>query len=143
HLRGANKKADAEAMLPLLKVFWSAVKQVFGDAWGLPPRRSRLMHGVGIVSLGFVMDTIAERLLPEQTPTLEDFTHDLELLKPACSWTSGHWYFAEHEERKWNELQNTPKDIKLLTNYLLRQYRVGVPAASSQVRLLRGGLGRA
>jgi len=143
HLRGANNKADADAMLPPLKLFWWAVRDVFGDAWGLPPRRSRLMHGVGIVSLGFVMDTIAERLLPEQTPTLEDFARDLELLKPACSWTSGYWKFAEHEQRKWNELQNTPKDIKLLTNYLLRQYRIRVPASNSDIRLLRGRLGRA
>ena len=25
--------------------------------------------------------------------------------------------------RKWNEIQNTPKDIQLLANYLLVQYK--------------------
>ena len=29
-------------------------------------------------------------------------------------------------QRKWNEIQNTSKDIKLLANFLLLQYRAGV-----------------
>ena len=48
-------------MLDLLMNFWSAVKDVFPEAWDKPPRRSRLMHGVGIVSLGFLMDAIFDR----------------------------------------------------------------------------------
>ena len=27
------------------------------------------------------------------------------------------------DERRWNELQNTPKDIQLLTGHLLREYK--------------------
>src|SRR5262245_24099121 len=52
---------DTERILSLVKNFWSAVREVFAEAWALPPRRSRLMHGVGIVSLGFLMDAIADR----------------------------------------------------------------------------------
>src|SRR6185295_11001408 len=52
---------DVEKMLYVLRGFWGAVRDVFEDAWGLPPKRSRLMHGAGIVSLGFLMDAIAER----------------------------------------------------------------------------------
>ena len=37
--------ADTDAMLAMLKDYWTAVSQVFRDAWELPPRRSRLTHG--------------------------------------------------------------------------------------------------
>ena len=53
--------SDSEAMLQVLNAFWSAAEKVFPKAWGLPPTRSRLMHGAGIVSMGFLMDAIAER----------------------------------------------------------------------------------
>ena len=36
---------DVEEMLKVVKAFWEAVKQVFAGAWGLPSRKSRLMHG--------------------------------------------------------------------------------------------------
>src|SRR5262245_47553648 len=39
-------EGDTESMLRVLKEYWTAVKATFPDAWGLPPRRSRLMHGV-------------------------------------------------------------------------------------------------
>ena len=48
-------------MLDLLKDYWGAVRDDLPEAWGQPPRRSRLMHGVGIVSMGFVMDAIVDR----------------------------------------------------------------------------------
>ena len=51
----------AEKMLGVLKAFWGAVEEVFPNAWGKPPRHSRLMHGAGIVGMGFVMDAIADR----------------------------------------------------------------------------------
>lgn len=114
-------EGDAEAMLHIVKTFWAAVAEVFPDAWGLAPRRSRLMHGVGVVALGFIMDAIAERF------EVEDFTpdvvrQDLELLKPLCAWNKGTWDFGTGLRRAWNDLQNTPRDIQLLTNYLLHQY---------------------
>ena len=81
------------------------------------------MHGVGIVSMGFVMDAIAERYLSERLPTTADFRADLVPLKDACRWTTGSWDFGPGMQRRWNELQNTPKDIILLGDYLLEQYR--------------------
>jgi DGQHR domain-containing protein len=121
---------DVEAMLELLSSFWSAVREVFPDAWGVPPRRSRLMHGLGIVSLGFVMDAIAERLSRTSEPGHDDFVTDLRLLEEVCHWTSGYWKFGPRHERKWNDLQNTPRDIQLLTNYLLFEYKARVSARS-------------
>ena len=43
---------DDDAMLETLSTFWFAVAHVFDDAWGLPPNKSRLMHGAGIITLG-------------------------------------------------------------------------------------------
>ncbi len=112
-------EGDEEAMLALLKSYWAAVSKVFDEGWALPPRKSRLMHGVGIVSLGFLMDAIVDRYWRECVPGISEFADDLSELKALCHWTSGEWEFGPGHKRRWNELQNTPKDINLLTNYLL------------------------
>lgn len=114
---------DDDPMTDLLKNYWSAVRETFSDAWGLPPRKSRLMHGVGIVSLGFVMDAIADRFRDGTIPPAEFFSAELALIAPMCKWTAGYWEFGPTDTRKWNFLQNTPRDIQLLTNHLLFAYR--------------------
>jgi DGQHR domain-containing protein len=119
-------ECDEDAMLAVLKDFWRAVSHVFPDAWEKPPRKSRLMHGVGIVSLGFLMDTIFDRYIRVRVPGEEDFASDLSALKNVCRWTSGYWDFGPHSQRKWNEVQNTSRDIQLLTKYLLAEYKARV-----------------
>ena len=122
--RNPNKEnGDIEAMLPPLKDFWAATAEVFRSEWGLPPRRSRLMHGAGITSLGFLMDAIADRWRGKGIPTRKQFQNDLEPLQEVCRWTDGYWDFGPGAVRKWNEVQNTHKDIQMLANYLLVQYR--------------------
>ena len=59
---------DEDKMMSLLVDFWSAVRNVFADAWDKPPRQSRLMHGVGIASLGFLMDAIYDRYSRNRIP---------------------------------------------------------------------------
>ncbi|WP_202947375.1 hypothetical protein [Zavarzinella formosa] len=76
-----------------------------------------------MVSLGFVMDAIADRVRETGMPTEEQFQKDLTALKPVCRWTEGHWEFGLGYLRKSNEVQNTPKDIQVLANYLLVQYK--------------------
>jgi DGQHR domain-containing protein len=117
---------DSQAMLAVLFSFWRAVSCVFLEAWGLHPRKSRLMHGAGIVSLGFLMDAIADRYRSVGVPATEQFGADLLPLKPVCRWTDGYWDFGPGQQRKWNEIQNTSKDIQLLSNYLLVQYKAKV-----------------
>lgn len=119
----ADGEADTERMLELLFNFWEAVARAFKDAWAQPPTRSRLTHGVGIVSMGYLMDAIADRYRAKGIPTVEQFEADLEPLKPLCSWTDGYWNFGSGNQRKWNEVQNTNKDIQLVANYLLIQYK--------------------
>lgn len=116
-------EGDVDQMLSLLKSYWTAVERTFPAEWTLPPRRSRLVHGVGIVSLGYVMDAITESADGTSVPTIDDFATGLELIKPECKWTSGFWNFGNDVLRQWNDLQNTPRDIQLLADHLLREFR--------------------
>lgn len=108
---------DVESMYQLLIRFWGAVKNVFPEAWGRDPRRSRLMHSAGIEAMGVLMDRIYGRLLPgDDAKSVER-----ELLKvaPHCRWTEGVW---ESLGVPWNEIQNTPRDIRRLQNTLVQAY---------------------
>ncbi len=128
-------RGDIEEMLQLIKSFWEAVRWVFPEGFGKPPRYSRLMHGVGVISLGFVMDAIAERFAPSEWPSTEDFASDLSELVDVCCWTAGTWDFGT-VQRRWNDLQNTPKDVQLLADYLLTEYRARVLMHRPKVRLV-------
>lgn len=110
---------DEEAMLLHLKIFWGLVRATFPEAWSLPPRKSRLSHGVGIQSLGYIMDHLTDGVPAHELPTL-DLGNPLAKIKSTCAWTTGVWDFGNGESRRWNGLQNTPTDIRLLTNHLLR-----------------------
>ena len=81
------------------------------------------MHGAGIIGMGLVMDAIAEGYQPRQAPSYEVFRQKLELLKDGCHWTEGFWNFSDGRQRKWNEVQNTPKDVQMLAMHLLTQYQ--------------------
>lgn len=116
-------EGDVDVMLRILKSYWRAAAAVFSDAWGVPPRRSRLMHGAGIVSMGHLMDAISDRFRVQGVPTEEQFREDLEAIEPICRWTDGYWEFGPGAVRKWNEVQNTTRDIQLVANYLLVQYK--------------------
>ena len=59
-------------------------------------------------------------------PGAADFASDLIALRDVCRWTSGFWDFGPGAQRKWNELQNTTRDIQTLTNYLLFEYKARV-----------------
>jgi DGQHR domain-containing protein len=135
-LRDPNTgRGDVEEMLQLIKSFWEAVRWVFPEAFGKSPRYSRLMHGVGIISLGFVMDAIAERFAPASWPSTEDFASDLSELAAVCRWTEGTWDFGA-VQRRWNDLQNTPKDVQMLADYLLTEFRSRVLMYRPRVRLV-------
>ncbi|ATE52690.1 DGQHR domain-containing protein DpdB [Actinosynnema pretiosum] len=110
---------DVDRMLLHLKSFWSIVQEVFPVEWSKPPRTSRLTHGVGIQSLGFVMDALTEGMPAEAVKSVA-VREAVEKLRPHVAWMSGSWNFADGEERRWNNLQNTPNDVRQLTAHLLR-----------------------
>ncbi|HZH17006.1 MAG TPA: DGQHR domain-containing protein DpdB [Archangium sp.] len=130
----ATGKLDLESMLKLLNNYWTAVRNVFKASWGLAAKKSRLMHGVGIVSMGYIMDTISDRLQDTPIPTVEQFQEDLEPLKDLCHWTTGTWNFGNGERRKWNALQNMSNDIDLLTDHLVAQYMTRVWNRTAKAR---------
>lgn len=119
----ATGEGDVERMLQVVKEFWWAVSEHWPDAWGESPRRSRLMHGAGIVSMGMLMDAIAEAFRREGFPDRDRYCKELANIQVACAWTGGHWEFRNGERRRWNEIQNTSKDITLLADHLLSAYR--------------------
>lgn len=110
--------ADITAMYKILITFWSAVRDVFPEAWGKDPRHSRLMHSAGIEAVGVLMDRIFARL----SGGAEDYKtvrKELERVSPHCHWTKGNW---ESLGVAWNEIQSTPRDIKRLQDALVRAY---------------------
>lgn len=127
----ADGEHDVESMLKVLFNYWSAVAAVFPSAWNQLPKRSRLMHGAGIVGMGFVMDAIADRYRTHKVLDQKHFERDLRPLVPVCRWTDGFWEFGLDQKWKWNELQNTSHDIDILTNFLLSKYKKLVWAKSS------------
>jgi DGQHR domain-containing protein len=110
--------ADVNSMYRLIVTFWAAVKAVFRDAWGKDPRYSRLMHSAGIEAMGVLMDKIYARL-PGSDDDSKVIQRELEKVAPACHWTQGTW---EDLGIAWNEIQNTPRDIKKLQDALVRAY---------------------
>lgn len=106
--------ADLEAMYRLMVDFWTAVRDVFPTAWGLPPERSRLMHGVGLAAMGVLMDQIMTRDSPAGGYALARAI--LSGLSPHCRWTEGRW---DSLGRDWNDLQCNAKDIRSVSNLLV------------------------
>lgn len=119
-------REDVPSALGVLHDYWRAVAATWPEAWGVAPRKSRLMHGAGIVGMGLVMDALHDAGAP--------FAEGLAALKPVCRWTSGTWDFGGGVVRTWSELQNTPNDLRLLADFLLRALR----AAHQESKTMEG-----
>ena len=110
---------DVEQMVLHLKIFWSLVECTWPIEWKLIPRKSRLTHGVGIQALGYVMDSLTEGHHADALPRVK-LDRRLESLCGVTAWASGTWDLGPGDQRRWNGLQNTPNDVKLLTSLLLQ-----------------------
>jgi hypothetical protein len=109
--------ADLESMYRILVTFWTAVKSVFPAAWGKDPRQSRLMHSAGILAMGVLMDRIFARISPLDNVQIVE--RELRKVAAECRWTDGTW---KRIGVKWNEIQNTPRDIRRLQTALVQAY---------------------
>ncbi|VEF36995.1 DGQHR domain [Stenotrophomonas maltophilia] len=107
---------DPTAMYRQVLSFWNAVKQTFPEAWGLPPEQSRLLHSAGITALGALMDYLSPRLLQRDGEN-KFYLNVLETIAPHCAWTAGRW---QDMDCAWNQVESTAKDIRLLTDQLIR-----------------------
>lgn len=113
---------DVESMYRILTTFWRAVRDVFPEAWGRDTKQSRLMHSAGIIAMGVLMDRIYGRL-PLSAADESAVSSELLKIAPSCRWTAGIW---ETMGLNWDEIQNTPQDIKRLQDALMRAYAVAV-----------------
>jgi hypothetical protein len=112
-------ETDSEGIWQTLIVYWTAVKETFPDAWGRPASQSRLMHGAGIRSMGRLMDRIMATIDPRGASAGEQVLDDLRLIAPQCRWTAGVW---EDLGVRWNAIENVPRHMNELSNYLVRCY---------------------
>lgn len=112
--------ADVDGMYRILVAYWSAAKAAFPEAWGRPATESRLMHSAGIEAMSLLMD----RVMSRAAPGVDLQAHAYEALSriaPHCRWTAGRW---NELQRDWNEIQNLPRDIRLLAGYLAKLDRL-------------------
>jgi DGQHR domain-containing protein len=114
---------DIKNMLLHLTIFWSLVRTTFQQEWKQVPRKSRLTHGVGIQAMGFVMDALTDGVPAEKLPR-QHLEIPLRRIAQLAAWTGGTWDL-DGEERRWNSLQNTPNDVRVLTNYLVKKVKAG------------------
>ncbi len=115
----------------LVANFFSAVRRVFADDWeGHTPKTSRLVHGAGLVAMGYVMDAI---VFDHSARTVDDFASRLGPLKGRTAFTRGEWEFSD-QRRLWNTIQNTGADYHLLSTHLVNLVRRprGLRLASSR-----------
>jgi ribonuclease D len=120
HRNIATGETDTASALALLASYWTAVKTVFPDAWGLPPTRSRLMHAAGIKAMGSLMDAMVPRVGANRETATEVLAVELRRIASACRWTSGSWEGLGGVP--WNGIEDTPRDVRLLSNHLVRLY---------------------
>ena len=101
----------------MMSEFYHAVQHVFFEDWvGKTPKTSRLIHGAGIVAMGFVMDFLNG---VTGANSRDEFASGLRLLKDKTAWSDGEWHFGT-ERRRWNGLQNVPTDVRQLSLYLVQ-----------------------
>ena len=120
-LRSCVTTSDKNPAFDLLNEFFAAVQSTFSYAWsGHKPRTSRLVHGAGIVAMGYVMEHL---YATEGARTRADFSKGLEVLTDVVAWTGGVWEFGPNSRRPWNSLQNIPRDYMELSHHLIRELR--------------------
>jgi DGQHR domain-containing protein len=116
----ATGETDIDAIWAIVTTYWRAVSQVFPEAWGKPPARSRLMHGVGIRAMGRLMDRVMPTIDARDPKAVQHVMRELEVVVPICHWTDGVW--DELGGLSWDALQNVPKHIRALSSLLIRTY---------------------
>ncbi|ATE52688.1 DGQHR domain-containing protein DpdB [Actinosynnema pretiosum] len=110
---------DVNTIRKVLVGYWEAVRRTFPDAWGLAPAKSRLMHGVGIRAMGRLMDKVMMNVSLSSKDLVGEVEAELARVAAQCRWTAGRW---DELGIQWNELQNTPRHISILSNHIIRVY---------------------
>ena len=108
----------------LISEYFHAVRYVFAEDWEeKTPKSSRLLHGAGIIAMGYVMEALHISTGAEDR---DSFAQGLRHLKGRTAWSSGEWVFG-NERRRWNGLQNVPADVRQLSLHLVQELRRALP----------------
>ena len=89
----------------------------------MTPKTSRLVHSVGVISMGRVME-VAFQIC--QARDFDDFCGVLESIRDQTYWTQGKWLIGNSDnvrERAWNEFQSVHPDIQMMSDHLDRLVR--------------------
>ena len=125
--RGEDEAAE------LVSNFFHAVRQTFADDWeGHKPTTSRLVHGVGIVAMGYVMDEVYSR---QKSASIDAFKEGLRPLVGNTAWSHGSWHFSSDDVVPWNRLEFTPKQSLQLAEHLVGLIRRQMHAPKSKRKL--------
>src|SRR3546814_10327079 len=74
------------------------------------------MHSAGIAAIGALMDHLMPRATQHAAPA-QFFGRTLQAMAPHCAWTCGRW---PDMDRAWNQVESTAKDIRNLSDQLIR-----------------------
>jgi DGQHR domain-containing protein len=116
HQNVATGEVDVEVAWSILRTWWTAVRNTFPDAWGRPPRESRLMHSVGIRAMGALMDRVMPGIDASSPMALSHVEAELAPLRSVCRWTEGRW--TALDGMAWDDLQCVTRHIRALSRYL-------------------------
>ena len=78
------------------------------------------MHGVGIKSMGVLMDRVLGVVSPKDPDLRDKIASTMQRIQPHCHWTEESWESLGGMRSK--DLQNTPSSVNLLANLLIRAY---------------------
>lgn len=125
-----DKKLLPDRGVDLVSKYFHAVKHVFADVRERKsPKTSRLAHGAGIISMGYVMEALR---VMTGAGGRESSARELRHLKDHTAWSSDKWAFR-HECRRWNSLQNVPSDIRQLSMHIMQELKWALPPAVEAV----------
>jgi hypothetical protein len=108
----AGRQQALDRCSRLLSDFYGAVQYVFADAWAYhTPRTSRLVHGAGVVAMGYVMEELHRR----GAETDDEFRRGLGSLVGRTAWTAGEgfgrWTGGIGRRSKYRPRHHDPRPV--------------------------------
>lgn len=112
-----QKNKNIDTAVDMFSNFFYAVQDTFRSDWdNHKPTSSRLVHGVGIVAMGYVMDEIYSRT---RSIEIDSFKEGIKPLIGKTAWTEGHWHFSDDDLIPWNRVEFTTRQCHQLAEHLV------------------------
>ena len=70
--------------------------------------------------MGRLMDRIMPSINLRKANPVAQAAKELRYVTPTCRWLKGRW--EDIDGLRWNEIQNVPRHIHILSNVLIRAY---------------------